>query len=95
MTCLSSRTETCSCAVSSSSPVARNSARASGQLILAGSTLGTVNIGLVIFEALDEQAARQVMAEDPVVLGGYAPGKSARFGYRCCAGETDLHEIII
>ena len=38
---------------------------ASGQLILAGPTLGTVNTGLVIFDAPDEQAARQVMEEDP------------------------------
>src|ERR1700733_2206156 len=47
---------------------------ASGQLILAGPTLGTVNTGLVIFYAPDEQAARQVMEEDPVVRGGYALG---------------------
>lgn len=45
---------------------------ASGQLILAGPTLGTVNTGLVIFNASDEHAARQVTAEDPVVRGGYA-----------------------
>ncbi|MGD0069216.1 MAG: YciI family protein [Streptosporangiaceae bacterium] len=52
---------------------------ASGQLILAGPTLGTVNTGLVIFKAPDEQAARRVMAEDPVVLGGYARGEVRPF----------------
>lgn len=52
---------------------------ASGQLILAGPALGTVNTGLVIFEAPHEQTARQVMAEDPVVLGGYAPGEVRPF----------------
>jgi uncharacterized protein len=52
---------------------------ASGQLILAGPTLGTVNTGLVIFDAPDEQAARQVMEEDPVVRGGYARGEVRPF----------------
>jgi uncharacterized protein YciI len=52
---------------------------ASGQLILAGPTLGTVNTGLVVFEAADEQAARQVMQEDPVVRGGYARGEVRPF----------------
>ena len=49
---------------------------ADGQLILAGPTLGTANTGLVIFDAPDEQAARQIMEEDPVVRGGYARGGS-------------------
>jgi uncharacterized protein YciI len=52
---------------------------ADGQLILAGPTLGPVNTGLVIFDAPDEQAARQVMAEDPVVHGGYARGELRPF----------------
>jgi uncharacterized protein YciI len=52
---------------------------ASGQLILAGPTLGTVNTGLVVFDAPDEQAARQVMEEDPVVSGGYALGEVRPF----------------
>jgi uncharacterized protein YciI len=52
---------------------------ASGQLILAGPTLGTVNTGLAIFDAPDEQAARQVMEEDPVIRGGYARGEIRPF----------------
>jgi len=52
---------------------------ASGQLILAGPTLGTVNTGLVIFDAPDQEAARQVMEEDPVVRGGYALGEVRPF----------------
>jgi uncharacterized protein YciI len=52
---------------------------ASGRLILAGPTLGTVNTGLVIFDAPNEQAARQVMKEDPVVRGGYALGEMRPF----------------
>jgi uncharacterized protein YciI len=52
---------------------------ASGQLILAGPTLGSVNTGLVVFDAPDEQAARQVMEDDPVVRGGYARGEVRPF----------------
>ena len=42
-------------------------------------TLGTVNTGLVIFDAPDEQAARQMMEEDPVIRGGYALGEVRPF----------------
>jgi uncharacterized protein YciI len=52
---------------------------ASGQLIMAGPTLGSVNTGLCIFDAPDEQAARQVMEEDPVVRGGYCRGELRPF----------------
>jgi len=50
-----------------------------GQLILAGPTLGTTNTGLVIFEAPDEGAARQIMEADPVISGGYAQGELRPF----------------
>jgi uncharacterized protein YciI len=52
---------------------------AGGQLILAGPTLGTVNTGVAIIEAPDEEAARQVMAADPVISGGYARGELRPF----------------
>jgi uncharacterized protein YciI len=52
---------------------------ASGQLILAGPTLGTANTGVAVFEAPDEEAARQVMADDPVIRGGYARGELRPF----------------
>ena len=45
---------------------------ADGVLILAGPTLGLVNTGIGIFEAPDEEAARAVIAEDPVNRGGFA-----------------------
>ena len=38
---------------------------ADGTLILAGPTLGTINTGLAIFEAPDEQAARKLMEQYP------------------------------
>jgi uncharacterized protein YciI len=45
---------------------------ADGVLIMAGPTLGPVNTGIGIFEAPDEDAARAVIAEDPVARGGFA-----------------------
>ena len=50
-----------------------------GTLILVGPTLGRVNTGIAIFEAPDEEAARQFMNEDPVVAGGYATGELRPF----------------
>lgn len=52
---------------------------ADGTLILAGPTLGRVNTGICVFEADDEAAARQVMAEDPAIAGGYARGELRPF----------------
>ena len=40
---------------------------ADGQLILAGPTLGRINTGVAVFEAPDEEAARQIMAADPAI----------------------------
>jgi len=52
---------------------------AEGRLILAGPTLGTVNTGLAIFDAADEDAARQLMADDPVIRSGIARGELRPF----------------
>ncbi len=52
---------------------------ADGQLILAGPTLGRINTGVCVFEAPDEAAAQQVMAEDPVIQGGFASGELRPF----------------
>jgi uncharacterized protein YciI len=52
---------------------------AAGQLILAGPTLGRVNTGIAVFEAHDEEAARQVMADDPAISSGYARGELRPF----------------
>ncbi|MFL6129294.1 MAG: YciI family protein [Mycobacteriales bacterium] len=48
-------------------------------LILAGPTLGPVNTGIAIFEAPDEQAARQIMTEDPTIASGIARGELRPF----------------
>jgi len=50
-----------------------------GTLILAGPTLGSINTGIFIFEAVDEEAARKVMEDDPVIAGGYADGELRQF----------------
>jgi uncharacterized protein YciI len=52
---------------------------AEGTLILAGPTLGRVNTGIAIIEAPDEEAARKLMEEDPVIAGGYARGELRPF----------------
>jgi uncharacterized protein len=46
--------------------------QASGQVILAGRTLeeGAKTIGLVIFEALNEEEATAFMKADPAVMAG-------------------------
>jgi uncharacterized protein YciI len=52
---------------------------ADGTLILAGPTLGKINTGIAIIEAPDENAARKLMEEDPVIAGGYARGELRPF----------------
>jgi uncharacterized protein YciI len=52
---------------------------ADGQLILAGPTLGPTNTGISIFEAANEEAAQKFMAEDPVILSGFARGELRPF----------------
>lgn len=52
---------------------------AQGTLVLVGPTLGRINTGITIFEAPDEEAARRIMEEDPVIAGGYATGELRPF----------------
>ncbi len=52
---------------------------ADGTLILAGPTLGSVNTGIAIFEAPDEESARRIMLEDPVIAEGFATGELRPF----------------
>jgi uncharacterized protein YciI len=52
---------------------------AAGQLVLAGPTLGHTNTGVAVFEAPDEEAARQIMADDPAISSGYARGELRPF----------------
>jgi uncharacterized protein YciI len=52
---------------------------AEGVIVLVGPTLGPTNTGIAIFEAPDEDAARALMNEDPVIAGGYAEGELRPF----------------
>jgi len=52
---------------------------AEGKLILAGPTLGRINMGVAIIEAPDEEAARRIMAEDPCIASGLATGELRGF----------------
>jgi uncharacterized protein YciI len=44
-------------------------------LVLAGPTLGETNTGIAVFEAEDEDAARQVMESDPAIAAGVVTGE--------------------
>jgi uncharacterized protein YciI len=61
---------------------------AQGTLVLAGPTLGRTNTGIAIFEAPDEEAARRIMAEDPVVAGGFARGELRPFRVSLMRGQV-------
>jgi uncharacterized protein YciI len=52
---------------------------ANGELILVGPTLGSINTGIAIFEAPDEESARKIMDEDPTIAGGFARGELRPF----------------
>ena len=52
---------------------------AEGVMVLVGPTLGSHNTGIAIFEAPDEETARRIMEEDPVVSGGFARGELRPF----------------
>jgi uncharacterized protein YciI len=52
---------------------------AEGTLILAGPTLGSVNTGIAVIEAPDEEAARELMEEDPAISSGFASGELRPF----------------
>jgi uncharacterized protein YciI len=52
---------------------------AEGTIVLVGPTLGPVNTGIAILEAPDEEAARRIMDEDPVIAGGFARGELRPF----------------
>jgi uncharacterized protein YciI len=50
-----------------------------GRLILAGPTGGAINTGIAIFEAADEESARQTVSQDPVTQAGFARGELRPF----------------
>jgi uncharacterized protein YciI len=60
-----------------------------GILILVGPTLGPVNTGIAVFEAPDEDAARRIMEEDPVVAGGFARGELRPFRVSLLRGRDE------
>ena len=45
-----------------------------GVLIVSGPCLGQVNTGIAIFEAAGAEAARRIVADEPVTSGGYMRG---------------------
>jgi len=62
---------------------------AEGVLILAGPTLGSSNTGVTVFEADDEESARQIMLADPAISGGYAEGELRPFRVALLRGRDE------
>ena len=60
-----------------------------GSLVLVGPTLGDTNTGISIFEAPDEEAARKIMDEDPVIAGGFARGELRPFRVSLLRGRDE------
>jgi uncharacterized protein YciI len=58
-----------------------------GTLIMAGPTLGEHNTGIAIFEAPDEEVARRIMDEDPVLAGGFARSELRPFNVSLLRGR--------
>jgi uncharacterized protein YciI len=46
-----------------------------GVLVMAGPTLGSTNIGICVFDAPDEAAARAIMESDPTIAKGVVTGE--------------------
>ena len=57
-------------------------------LILAGPTLGSVNTGVVIFRAPDEDAARRIMNDDPTIREKIVTGELRRFHVSLVEGRN-------
>lgn len=57
-------------------------------LILAGPTLGSVNTGICIFRAPDEEAARRVMNEDPTIRENVVTGELRPFRVSLLEGRN-------
>ena len=62
---------------------------AEGVMILAGPTLGRTSTGITIFGADDEDQARRIMEEDPVIAGGFARGELRPFRVSLLRGRDD------
>jgi uncharacterized protein YciI len=60
-----------------------------GTIVLVGPTLGSVNTGIAIFEAPDEEAANRIMNDDPVIAGGFARGELRPFRVSLMRGRDE------
>ena len=62
---------------------------ATGKLILAGPTLGSVNTGLVVIEAEDEAEATALMSSDPAISSGLVTGELRAMRVAFARGRED------
>jgi uncharacterized protein YciI len=61
---------------------------ADGTLVMAGPTLGRINMGVAVIEAPDEAVARRIMAEDPTIASGLASGELHGFSISYLRGRS-------
>jgi uncharacterized protein YciI len=58
-----------------------------GTLVMAGPTLGRINMGVAVIEAPDEPSARRIMEDDPTVSSGLASGELRGFSVAYLRGR--------
>ncbi len=64
-----------------------------GTLVMVGATGGTINTGIGIFEAPDEETARAIVSKDPAAGGGYARGELRPFELGLMRGRDDQPSV--
>ena len=57
-------------------------------IVVVGASGGPQNTGIAIFEAPDEQAARELVSQDPVTRAGYAEGELRPFQIGLLRGQA-------
>ena len=61
-----------------------------GRIVLVGPTLGRTNTGICVFEADDEDAARELMHGDPAIAEGFATGELRPFRVSLLRGRDEV-----
>jgi uncharacterized protein YciI len=62
---------------------------ADGVVVLVGPTVGSINTGICVFEAPDEEAARAIMNADPTIAEGFARGELRPFRVSLLRGRDE------
>lgn len=60
-----------------------------GRIVLIGPTMGPINTGVCVFEAEDEESAREFMNGDPAINEGWARGELRPFRVSLLRGRDE------